>query len=294
MIVEIVFTGICAFVETRNGVAAIMPKDLMHMDHVTWMKVEDTDALLLPQGEVTITGTSQGPIEYSGPRTKANKPPTTKATPPTDDPRRSIRWVAKFPAILKKANNVDVNVKDSYKNNDPSVVALYYVLPGGKMHSEQVEDCVWRIKKKKEVLARSKHALAQEVVLETTVPDSNELTINVGSASPFSFDVTGKTTVRVLFANTTTRDIDPPPNSGGESVDEHFHLYYDMLDEPDYQATEDHRLPHRSKSCVSTSANLFLPLYKTLTVPTSPPIKVLRAGGANCPPAFMFTPDIEP
>jgi hypothetical protein len=240
-------------------------------------------AIRLPHGELSITGTTKsGKIVFRGPETFANAPTTSNAT--------SLRWVAKFNSILKTAPIV----KPDY-TKPTAATALFFALPDGTLTSHGVDACVWRMKKRSEKWARSKHALAQEVVLRTEkLPAMDSLEVTIGGKT-YKFNVRGLSEARILFGNTPADQM-CPQNNPLEKVDAHFDLYYTMLDNAQFAKPEDHRLPHRSDTveCQTDYGTEALRKVRAVTPEPDIPVWMFRIGGANCPPAFMYEPTLTP
>ena len=302
MILEIVFTGICALVQTKSGIAAVMPdaEHDPHHPHVTWMMVEkdllprgrfnyeDNDpncvprgAVLLPHGALKIAGTKVGTPKFSGPKTEKKEPSPADA--------HSIRWVAKAPDFLHTVPRL----KTEYASAGASNVGLWFNVPAGRFTEHGVNGCVWEMRRPGSDEVLSSQALAQEVIWTAQISNRDVLDVTVGDVT-YHLNVKNKRTVRITFGNTPVEDIFP---AGGhlEAVDTHFDIYYDMFAGTQYENAANRPLPHRSQ----TNEKCKVPESKTC--PPARPVKnaaseigVRRIGGANCPPLLLFEPTLTP
>jgi hypothetical protein len=287
VVVELAFTGICAFVESSDGgYAAVMPnaRHHPHMPHIPWMIVNskyyngpfnrksgDLRAVYLPDGDFRVDGAAKGPIAY--------QPPATSARRPAPGTARSCHWIAPFPAILQAEPELD---PDFLTPGEANRVSLWCSLPGGTLSTSAVLDNVWALQSESDPNPTVTQSLAQEVSLTFSLPDTEVITIDDHEWDHrkfkiYPFHLRGDKHLRILLGNTPESDVFPAGH-GPEPVDEHFRIYYDMFKTP--TPPRDQRIPH---AVAVTKAS------KIFRVVSRRPWAVDRLNGMNCPPAFMYT-----
>lgn len=307
VIVELIFTGIVAFVPLGQGeVAAVMPNamhEVMH-PHVPWMKVNqenvdpnpsfnkqrgDEGAWLLRETELSIEGAASGMAEKEDDGDYGETPHGTHLT--------SVHWVASFPRIQPKATVklAFLHAADGdLKKAASPLKSLWFKLPAGKFSTKRAPKCVWALKGTAAgQKAAVRQALAQEVAYEFTL-DTDSVVLN-------ERDLYNETTrqvrlhpgadhhITITLGNTQIDDIFPQ-NRTLDDPDVHFRLYYKMLD--GISGNEAYwSIPHRlDRNCAEPAPAMRASDSRRPGPMTNAPdpIDTKSLHGTNCPPAFMY------
>ena len=300
--VELIFTGIVGFIHLNNGtIAAVMPNamhDPMH-PHIPWVMVskENRD----PSREfdkVSSTGDKGAwklnPVSLSiatavsGPVRKVDEGEYGET--PGGNHEHSVHWIASFRKIQPQAAVKPEYLQPGDEGSPPLPPrkSLWFVLPAGSMRTGRSPKCVWDLKATSNSSVKLRQALAQEVIDEVTIPDADSITLITrdlasGEVRELKLPLNGKKSISITFGNTQEGDIFPSDPSIVDP-DEHFQIYYRMLDGVSGDQN-DWPIPHRAdKNCREPKGES---LRSRIAQWFSITPESRRAGGGNCPPAMM-------
>lgn len=278
VIVELVFTGIVAFVPLGNGrVAAVMPNDMP--SHIPWIIVNkdrcdpacDFDYENAPGGNgAWRLGAVQLSI-HGAPRVVANA--KGKLVSPSG--------VASLKKI-EPGSKVKKEYLESSEGKSTPLKSMWFELPQGTFSVKRPTKCEWDLKAEKvnsKPVLRQK--LAQEVVYEVKLPDSRSVTLvekDLATGKLLRKRVLAVKGNRIsIMIGHTPPDQIFPAGTQAASPDEHFKLYYRML-----------------SGVPGSDSEWPIPFRVDPACREEEPAKILvateffRVGGDNCPPAFMY------
>ena len=275
VIVELVFTGIVAFVPLGGGkVAAVMPNGMP--SHIPWIIVNKENR------DPSLPFDVNNPPGGNGAWRLGAVQLSIDGAPPAVNKRTLVspQGVASFRTIAPRAT-----VKGDYLKprevKAAHLKSLWFQLPEGRFSVKRPAKCYWDLKAENpSAIAVLRQTLAQEVVYEVTLPDSPSVTLIESDL------VTGKllrkrvlpvtgNRISIMIGNTEAGQVFPGKVKMA-SPDRHFKLYYRMLNGVPADASK-WPIPFRvDESCDEDRAARLLDA------------QFLRVGGENCPPAFMY------
>lgn len=281
MQVALTFTGICAFVKTDEGYAAIMPNARKPHEHMPWMHVVHGNSTTsakttkaryaLTNEELWFDGCEPGPLKPCDPG-KHGEPPAAHPG--------SVHWIIPF----EKASRLSAALKPEYL--DPSLaggndcISVFFRLPAGDLVATHVRDCIWFFLSDNDPKPQLTQSCAQEVSVMIEMKKASKVTIAgrdllTDQRTDRVIAVPAEGSLQILIGNTMPSQ-EFPSGPIIQTVDEHFRIYYEMLTNPVGPA--DQRLPHQPYPCSDKDPFVKWPSLR-------------RASGYNCPPVLMFPVD---
>lgn len=304
---HIIITGICALLTTQGIPTKVVLPDGSAHQHKGWVlfqkdavkdladprlkipKLDDDDPMdtggeafryveLADETVRVVNSTKEKMISVVDGRPADLENPTNNV-----QNTRLLHWVADLRRLVKKTKQE--------LDDDPDLVGGMEITAGRISTGKVVKGCIWDFKPKPP--AKYKQALAEEVELAFTAEQYNSADEVVIELKKFDESATHKIVLKpdankrvwMWLGNTTEEDILPEgvDCDENETVDRHFSIYYDLLDD----GVKDKPLPTKPDMVAASQVRKRFQATRSIMDLAVSPNRItppMRGGGLNCPP----------